>query len=178
MATPLTRDELIAALTEQRARLEAWFVARTPEELERPLTASEVEGGEMWAARDHLAHALGVERYLMGVVKRTLAGAEDPAGIFTRAGSLEREPVMSVINASNQAAYAKYHEEPVESLLAKMRETRPATLELLASLTDEQLDQASPHSPFGRGTVRDLFRQLARHDREHLGWLTEALGQA
>lgn len=178
MAAPLTRDELIAALTEQRARLEAWFAARAPEDLERPLTASEVEGAPQWAARDHLAHALGVERYLTGVVRRTLAGADDPAGIYTHTGSMERDAVMRAINASNQAAVSKYHDQPVDALLAKLRETRPATLELLSSLTDEQLDQASPHSPFGRGTVRDLFRQIARHDGQHVDWLTEASGPA
>lgn len=178
MATPLTRDELIAKLTEQRARLEAWFAARTPEELERPLTANEVEGGPMWAARDHLAHVVGAERYLMGVVKRTVAGGDDPAGVFTQSGSMEREPIMRVINEWNQAGYAKYHDAPVETLLAKLREQRPATLALLASLTDEQLDQASPHSPFLRGTVRDLFRQVAHHDGQHVDWLTQASGLA
>jgi hypothetical protein len=174
MATALTREELIAALTEQRERLKRWLAAQTPEELERPLTPSEVAGGEMWRAKDHLAHALGVERYLQGVVKRTLAGAEDPAGFFSRLGSLEREPVMAAINQSNEAAYAKYKDEPVASLLERLTETRQATLALLGGLSDEQLDQVSPHSPFGRGTVRDLFRQIARHDGQHVDWMTEA----
>jgi hypothetical protein len=172
-----TREELIAALTMQRERLERWFAARTPEELDRPVTPSEVEGGEMWRAKDHLAHALGVERYLQGVVKRTLAGVEDPAGFYTQVGSLEREAVMRAINQANERAFAKYRDEPAAALLAKLGETRGETLALLASLSDERLDQVSPHSPFGRGRIRDLFRQMARHDGQHVDWLTEALAQ-
>lgn len=175
MATAMTRDELIAALTEQRERLAQWFAARTPEELERPLTDSEIAGGERWRAKDHLAHAVGTERYLRGVAQRTLAGAEDPAGFYTTLGSIEREPLMRTINQANERAYAKYHDEPVESLLARLRDTRQETLAYLASLSDAQLDQASPHSPFGHGTVRDLFRQMYRHDRQHVQWLTAAL---
>src|SRR5579859_4980939 len=163
-----TREELIATLTEQRERLERWIAARTPEEIERPVTPSEVEGGEMWRVKDHLAHAVGVERYLQGVVKRTLAGAGDPAGFYTQVGSLEREAVMRAINQANERSYAKYRDEPLASLLAKLGETRQATLALLASLSDEQLAAVSPHSPFGRGTVRDLFRQMAKHDGQHV----------
>ena len=125
--------------TEQRARLERWFATRTPEELERPVTPSEVEGGEMWRAKDHLAHAVGVERYLQGVVKRTLAGVDDPAGFYTQVGSLEREGVMRAINQANERSYAKYRDESLASLLTKLGETRQATLALLASLSEEQL---------------------------------------
>jgi CelD/BcsL family acetyltransferase involved in cellulose biosynthesis len=175
MAKAMTRDELIAALTEQRQLLEQWFAARTPEEVERPLTDSEVAGGERWRAKDHLAHAVGTERYLRGVAQRTLAGAEDPAGFYTQLGSLDRGPLMQTINQANERAYAKYHDEPVEALLARLRQTREETLAYLATLSDEQLAQPSPHSPFGHGTVRDLFRQIYRHDRQHVAWLTAAL---
>ncbi|HEX9038239.1 MAG TPA: DinB family protein [Ktedonobacterales bacterium] len=175
MATVMTREELIAALTAQRERLEAWFAARTPQELERPLTKSEIADDVMWRAKDHLAHALGVERYLRGVVKRTLAGDEDPAGFFTRIGTLEREPLMRAINESNEVAHAKYFGVEAAALLAQLRETRQETLALLASLSEEQLDRTSPHSPFGRGAIRDLFRQMARHDGQHVDWLTAAL---
>lgn len=178
MAPAPTREELIAALAEQRERIVRWFAARTSEELERPLTPSEVEGGAMWRAKDHLAHTLGAERYLQGVVKRTLAGADDPAIFYTQAGSMEREALMRVINQANERAYAKYRDEPVASLLEKLGETRRETLALLASLSDEQLDQVSPHSPFGQGRVRDLFWQMARHDEQHVDWLTAALEQA
>jgi hypothetical protein len=169
-----TREALIAALAEQRERLEHWFAARTPEEMERPVTPSEAPGGAMWRVQDHLAHALGVERYLQGVVKRTLAGADDPAGFYTQAGSLTYEAVARVANESNERAVAKYHDEPAAALLERLGETRQATLALLASLSDEQLDQASPHSPFPPETVRGLFLQMARHDGQHVDWLTEA----
>ncbi len=57
------------------------------------------------------------------------------------------------------------------------RGERRETLELLESLSDEQLDQVSSHSPFGQGTVRDLFREIAWHEGQHVDWLTEAMEQ-
>ncbi len=176
------REALIASMTEQRERLERWVAARTPEELEQPVTPSEVEGGGMWRAKDHLAHAVGVETYLQGVVQRMLAGVDDPTGFSTQVGSLEREAVTQAINKTineaSERAFAEYRDEPVEGLLERMGQTRQATLEMLESLSDEQLEQVSPHSPFGQGTVRDVFQEMAWHDGQHVDWLTEALAQA
>lgn len=178
-----TREALMAELTEQRERLERWVAARTPEELERPVTPSEAEGGGMWRAKDHLAHAVGVETYLQGVAQRTLAGVDDPTEFYTRVGSLDREAdreavmqaVKKAINEASERMSAAYREEPVAGLLARLGETRRATLEMLESLSDEQLHQGSPHLPFGQGTVGDVFQEMARHDRLHVDWLTEAL---
>lgn len=177
-----TREALMAELTEQRERLERWVASRTPEELERPVTPSEVEGGGMWRAKDHLAHAVGVEMYLQEVAQRTLAGVDDPTGFYTQVGSLDREAMMQAIkkaiNEASERTSAEYRGEPVEGLLERLGETRRATLESLESLSDEQLHQVSPHSPFGQGTVWDVFQEMARHDRQHVDWLTEALSQA
>jgi hypothetical protein len=178
MSTPPTREELIARLNERSAQLEQWFAARTPGEAERPLTASEVGGGEMWSAKDHLAHAIGTERYLAGVVRRTLEGAADPAGFYSRLGALDQATLMQAINQSNQAAYAKYHDTPLADLLTRQRDIRQATLALISAMSEEQLDMPSPHSPFGHGTVRDLFRQMSHHYQEHVHWLTTAWDEA
>lgn len=173
-----TRGALIAALTEQRKRLERWVAARTPEEMGQPITPSEAEGGKMWRPKDHLAHAVEVEAYLQGVVQRTLAGVDDPTGFYTQVGALEREEIKQAINEASERALEEYREEPVEGLLELLGETRLATMELLESLSDEQLDQVSPHSPFGQGTVRDLFHEMAWHEGQHVDWLTEAQAQA
>jgi hypothetical protein len=177
MSTSPTREELIARLNDRSAQLEQWLAALTPDEVERPLTASEV-GGAMWCAKDHLAHAVGTERYLAGVARRTLEGAADPAGFYSQLGTLDQTMVMQMINQSNQAASAKYHDTPLADLLTRLRDTRQATLALLSALSEEQLDQPSPHSPFGSGTVRDLFRQMSHHYHEHLHWLTTAWDKA
>ncbi len=173
--------ELIAALTEQRNRMARWVAAERSEELARPLTPSEVEGSRMWQAKEHLAHAVGVETYLQSAVQRTLAGEEDATGFATRVGALERVSLMETINeAINEASertFATYREVPLERLVERLKETQQATLELLESLSDAQLARVAPHSPFGQGTVGELFLEMARQEGQHVDWLTEALAQ-
>ncbi len=176
-----SRAELIATLTEQRNRMTRWVAAQTSEELEQPLTPSEVEGSGMWRTEEHLAHAVGVETYFQAAVQRTLAGEEDATGFATRVGALERasliETINETINEASERTFATYREVPLERLVERLKETQQATLELLESLSDEQLAQVAPHSPFGQGTVGELFLEMARQEGQHVDWLTEALAQ-
>lgn len=171
------RAEIIANLDAQRRRIEAWFRALSPEALLQPVTASEIPGETAWTPKDHLAHVIGVERYFHGVVRRALEGAEDPAGLFTQVGSdTDRGAIMAVINQSNARAARKYRDDPADALFARLDQARATTLALLERVSDEQLTQSAPHSPFGDGTIGGLFLQIGSHDAQHLGWLTEAVG--
>lgn len=177
-----SREALIAELTEKRERLERWVAARTPEELEKPVTPSEVEGGGMWRPKEHLAHAVGVETYLREAAQRTVAGVKDPTEFYTQVASMDRESARQAIKKAlkevSERALAEYREAPIEGIMERLGETRQATLALLESLSDEQLNQVSPHALFGQGTVREMFQEMARHDERHVDWLTEALAQA
>ncbi len=172
-----TRDEITTALAEQRGRVERWFHALGPDEMTRPVTASEVEGGEMWTPKDHLAHILGTERFFQGAIKRALGGAEDPLGFFTQVGSDDAAARRNLINRANQQAHAKYHDEPAEALFSRLGETRQTTLALLDGIDDAQLAQFIPHSPFGDSTLGALFMTIAQHAGMHLGWLDSALAR-
>ena len=176
-----SREALIAELTEKRERLKRWVAARTSEELEQPATPSEGEDGGMWRPKDHLAHAVAVETYLREVAQRTLAGVKDPTEFYTQVASMDRESVRQAIKKAmkeaSERALTEYREAPIEGILERLGETRRATLDLLESLSDEQLDQVAPQSPFGHGTVREMFQEIARHDEQHVDWLTEALSQ-
>ncbi len=169
-----TRDEITTALATQRERVERWFQALPDEEMQRPLTKSEVEGGAMWTPKDHLAHIVGTERYFQGVIRRALAGAEDPCGFYTATGKDGDEARLAVANPANEQARAKYNDQPAEDILGRIGGTRQATLELLAGVDDAQLTQPVPHSPFGDGTLGALFMTVALHSRQHLGWLDQA----
>lgn len=168
------REEIVAALAEQRQRIETWYRRLSAEELTRPVTTSEVEGGEMWAAKDHLAHLLGTERFFQGALKRMAAGAEDPLGFYTAIGSDDRAATRKLINESNERSAAKYRGEPAEAIFGRFDETRAATLALLASFDDNHLQQQVPHSHFGDGTVAALFQTIAGHGHMHMDWLANA----
>ena len=170
-----TRSEITTALAEQRERVERWFQALSPDEMTRPATASEVEGGEMWTPKDHLAHIVGTERFFQGAIKRALSGAEDPLGFFTQVGSDDAQAQRNLINRGNQQAQAKYHDASAETLFSRLGETRQMTLALLDGIDDAQLAQFIPHSPFGDQTLGALFLTIAQHAGQHLGWLDGAL---
>jgi hypothetical protein len=172
--TMSTRDEIITTLAAQRERVERWFRALSADEMARPLTASETEGGAMWAPKDHLAHLVGTERFFQGAIKRAIGGAEDALGFYTQTGSDEAQARRNLINRANEQAANKYRAEAAEALFARLGETRQATLALLASLDDSQLAQFVAHSPFGDGTLSALFMTIAQHAGQHLHWLDEA----
>ncbi len=169
-----TRDEITAALAAQRERIGAWYRALPEDELARPLTASEAEGGAMWSPKDHLAHILGVERFFQGAIKRAIGGAEDAVGFFTQTGTDERHAHRNLINQANERSAEKYRGVPVADLFARLDETRQATLAQLGALDDTQLAQSVAHSPFDDGTIGGLFLTIAQHARQHLGWLDRA----
>ncbi|MFI5277262.1 MAG: DinB family protein [Ktedonobacterales bacterium] len=169
-----TRDQITAALATQRERVERWFRALSDDEMQRPLTKSEVEGGAMWTPKDHLAHIVGTERYFQGVIRRALEGAADPCGFFTVTGHDGDEARLAVANPANEQARAKYADQSAEALFGRIEGTRQATLAQLAGVDDAQLTQPVPHSPFGDGSLGALFMTIALHSRQHLGWLDEA----
>jgi len=169
-----TREEIITTLAAQREHVEQWFRALPTAELERPLTASEVEGGEMWTAKDHLAHAVGAERFFHGAINRAVSGAEDPVGFYTQAGSDDPAAQRNVVNQLNERGASRFRDMSAVALFSRMGETREATLALLATLDDARLAQPVAHSPFGDGTIGSLFLQIALHFEQHLTWLDAA----
>jgi hypothetical protein len=128
----------------------------------------------MWTAKDHLAHAIGAERFFHGVIKRAGSGAEDPVGFYTQAGSDDPAAQRTVVNQLNERGAARFRDESAATLFSRMGETREATLALLATVDDAQLAQPVAHSPFGDGTIGALFLQIARHFDQHMTWLDTA----
>jgi hypothetical protein len=169
-----TRDEITTALTEQRERIESWFHTLSEADMRRQMTESEIEGGERWTPKDHLAHVIGSERFFQGAIKRAIGEAEDPLGFYTQAGTDDPDAIRNLINQSNERATARFRETTSEALFARLDETRQATLALLASLDDAQLAQTIAHSHFGDSTIGALFMTVAQHGRMHLKWLKNA----
>ncbi len=172
-----TRERITEALAAQRQRIDQWFHALPEAELLRPLTPSEVAEGEMWTAKDHLAHVLAAERFFQGAIKRALGGAEDPLGFYTQTGSDDHKAHLAVINQMNERGATHYRDEPVAALFTRLDETRQATLALLASLDDAQLEQVVAHSPFSDSTIGGLLMMVAQHNLQHIRWLNTAIAR-
>jgi hypothetical protein len=71
----LTRAEILDTLAASQAQVMAFFQGLSPQDLERPATASEVPGAAPWRAKDHLAHLVNSERPIQRLLRRTLEGS-------------------------------------------------------------------------------------------------------
>ena len=69
-----TRAEILDTLAASQTQVMAFFQGLSPEDLERPATASEVPGEAPWRAKDHFAHLVQNERNIQQMLRRTLAG--------------------------------------------------------------------------------------------------------
>ena len=167
-----TRTEIIETLNVSQEHLFALVRAWTPEELERPCTASEVPGGPPWRPKDHVMHLALIERTFQGMVRRTIAGELDPVG-FSRTGATSREEVLAWIHRRNQAYIEEHQNDSREQILTDLAATRQQSLDLLAQLTDEQLALPIPGAPWADGTVGGILMTNAQHATQHLSWITE-----
>src|SRR5215470_5728197 len=69
-----TRAEILDLLAASQTQVIAFFQGLSPQDLERPATASEVKGAAPWRAKDHLAHLVQNERNIQRLLRRVLAG--------------------------------------------------------------------------------------------------------
>ena len=68
-----TRAEILDTLAASQTQVMAFFQGLSPEDLERPATASDVPGAAPWRAKDHLAHLVQNERNIQQLLRRFLA---------------------------------------------------------------------------------------------------------
>src|SRR5512146_1421048 len=70
-----TRAQILDTLAASQTEVLAFFHGLSPEDLERPATASGVPGAAPWRAKDHLAHLVQSERNIQRLLRRALEGS-------------------------------------------------------------------------------------------------------
>ncbi len=108
-----------------------------------------------WTARDVLAHVVGAEPSLAGIVTR--AQAE---------GHYVSRPDFD-LDLWNRRQVEKRAEKSLADLVAELDQNRAATLSLLAGLPEPALDFPVQHPSYGEMTVEDVFRIIGFHERLH-----------
>ena len=169
-----TRSEILGVLAESQEKTIAYFQGLTPEELERPCTASAVPGEVAWRAKDHFAHLAANERAIQFLLRRALSGETALPGNMA---AMSREERLAASNQRNQTYVNAHRDDNMETLLADLTAARRETLDLLEQFTDEQLVASVP-TPFGADrTAGDLFTANAQHAAMHITWVEEGLRQ-
>jgi hypothetical protein len=183
-----TRAEILDTLAASQTQVLAFFQGLSPQDLERPATASDVPGAAPWRAKDHLAHLVRSERNIQHLLRRSLAGEsrdvllrlQYPAGmplpgILGNLDALtpEEEKRLELAIASiNQTYVNAHHDDTLEMLVADYLAARQDTLDLLHQFTDEQLAAPVP-TVVGEQSAGDLFAGRAGHATEHMSSVEE-----
>jgi hypothetical protein len=187
-----TRAEILDILAASQAQILAFFQGLSPEDLERPATASGVPGAVPWRAKDHLAHLVKSERNIQHLLRCTLAGEtrdallrlQYPAGM-PLPGTLgdwdaltpeEQERLELAVASINQSYVNARHDDSLELLVAEYLAARQDTLDLLHQFTDEQLGAPVP-TVIGDQAAGDLFAGRAGHATQHITWIEEGFRQ-
>ena len=187
-----TRAEILDTLAASQTQVMAFFQGLSPEDLERPATASEVPGAAPWRAKDHFAHLLKSERNRQQLLRRALAGEtrdvllrlQYPEGMPLPAvlGDLsaltpeEEERLEMAVASVNQTYVNAHHDDSMEMLAADYLAARQETLDLLQQFTDDQLAALVP-TVVGDQTAGDLFAGRAEHATEHITSIEEGFRQ-
>src|SRR5258708_7211691 len=149
-----TRAEILDTLAASQTQVLAFFQGLSPEDLERPATASEVPGAAPWRAKDHLAHLVKNERNLQHLLRRALEGSTRDVflrlqypegmplpGILGDLSALtpeEEERLGMAIAQLHQTYVDAHHDDSLEMLAADYLPARQDTLDLPHQFTDDQ----------------------------------------
>lgn len=187
-----TRAEILEILAASQNAVLAFFHGMSPEDLERPATASDIPGAAPWRAKDHFAHLARNERNIQQLLRRVLAG--EPRDIILRQQYPEGMPLPGILGdlsaltpaeeerlglaiaQLNQAHVTARHDDSLERLSTEYLAARQELLGLLRQFNDEQLAASIP-SVVGEATVSDMFAGRADHAAEHMNAVEEGWRQ-
>ena len=187
-----TRAEILDTLAASQTQVLAFFQGLSPEDLERPATASDVPGAAPWRAKDHLAHLVKSERNIQQLLRRALAGETRDVllrlqypegmpmpGILGDLSALtpeEEQQLEMAVASVNQTYVNAHHDDSLEVVAADYLAARQETLDLLQQFTDDQLAAPVP-TVVGDQTAGDLFAGRAEHATEHITSIEEGFRQ-
>jgi hypothetical protein len=155
-----TRAEIEDTLAASQTQVLAFFQGLSPEDLERPATASEVPGAAPWRAKDHFAHLMQNEHNIQHLLHRVLAG--EPPDVILRSQYPEGMPLPGILGDwdtltpeeqerlelaiahLNQDTVNAHRDDSMERLSAEYLAARQELLDLLHQFTDEQLAASIP----------------------------------
>src|SRR6266849_11069564 len=161
-------------LATSQEKVTAYFQGLSPEELERPCTASAVPGEAAWRAKDHFAHLAENEHNIQILLRLTLNGETSLPGNL---GAMSREERLVLSNQRNQSYVNAHHDDSMETLVADLAAARQETLNLLELFTDEQLAAHVSLSFVADRIAGDLFAANAQHAAVHITWIEEGFRQ-
>jgi len=172
----MNRTDIEVTLSRDRAWLLETIGALPEHELDQPATTSAHDPAKTWNVKDHLSHLAGFERVFNAIIQRYLRGDRDPIGLQKdEQGAIRTmEQILAVVDRMNEEWVEEHRGRTLSGVVAVGQQARAETLELLGSLSDEQLTQKIAGAPWGDGTLGGILAANADHGRMHWKWVKEA----
>jgi uncharacterized protein (TIGR03083 family) len=146
-------------LRDEGDKLLVVFEGLTPEQWQTVIYTD----GMIWTIKDLLAHQISAEGEFQFYGRDVLNGGEGAPEGFD-------------INAFNNRAVAAKAERTADQLLADFRATRQTTIDLVATIRDDQFALRGRHPFFGIIGVEDMFKLIYRHNMMHIRDIRRTLG--
>jgi DinB superfamily len=89
----------------------------------------------------------------------------------------EWNPTLPSLDSEAMARERFYFQKEAAAVLRDFRNVRTRTIELLRTLTHEQLERPAQFEGYGQVTLRSLVHYLCSHDQQHLSGLQWLLGK-
>ena len=152
-------DFLVRRLTEEGEALLAQLEAQTPGIWAVPVYPA-AEGA--WTFHSILAHLVSAESYIRLMMSDIVAGGPGaPPGVD-----------VDAINASEVASLSI--SSPAD-LIGKLRDSRAASIAMVAAFSDDDLDRRGNHPLLGQLALEDFVKLIYRHDKMHMRDVQRAL---
>jgi hypothetical protein len=172
----MNRIEIETKLNQDRAWLIDTYAQLTHDQLFGDLTPSEHDPSNYWSALDHLAHLALIERNFAAMIRRHIAGHDNPVGLMLDDAGVPRTraDIMVSVHAMTEQWQQQHHGKSLSEVVALGTSARSVTLQLLSELTDEQLEEVLPGAPWADGTIGGVIAANAEHGRMHWKWAKDA----
>jgi hypothetical protein len=147
----------------------------TDEELHAPRTRSEHDPDLWWSRADHFIHTTLIERSFNQMIRRHVDGGVGMAGSPVQLDADGKpsgswEDIMKAVNAYTEEWAVEHRGKPLDELVRIGSEVRGETLQLLSTLTDEQLADRIPGAPWAGGVIGGIIAINADHAFAHRGY--------
>jgi hypothetical protein len=171
----MNRTEIEITLNRDRAWLLETVAAMPEADVTKPATKSENDASKTWSAKDHLAHLIGIERTFNAMIRRHLDGDANPVALRTddQGNGRTMEQIMASVHRMNEQYVDEHRAKPLSEVIAIGQRQRAETLELLGSLSDDQLLEKLPGAPWADGTIGGVIATNAGHGRQHWKWVKD-----
>lgn len=146
----MTRDELMDALRQARARLDSAIEGLSPDELTTPGPVGD------WSVKDLLAHVTAWDVDLLTNLGKVKRGQKPGRTAWDGAG----------IQAQNEAWHAELKDRALERVLADYDGVHQQLLRQVENLTDAELAAPAPWLQ-GRPLFRYFVDHVVTHEAEH-----------